>query len=161
MTETQIYQFDADIDVAPLEDARWSADISPRWSAIGGQPNGGYLLAVALAATSRALPGGEPLSTSAHYLKPATIGPANIDVQIIKRGRLKSTVTATLSQDGTERLRLLATYVDRATLGWPIEFSVKPPEIAGPLGCLAPRISAGAEVTIADRFDYRVTPTTR
>ena len=156
-----MYQFDVDIQVTPRGDARWSAEIGPGWNAIGGQPNGGYLLAVALSAASGALSGAEPLSASAHYVKPAAIGPADIDVQIVKRGQLKSTITATLNQDGSERLRLLAAYGDRTALGWPTEFSIEPPEIPGPQDCLVPRISAGTAATIADRFDYRLTPATR
>ncbi|MGH3931845.1 MAG: hypothetical protein ACRDTF_17930 [Pseudonocardiaceae bacterium] len=45
MTETQVHRFDADTRVRAVEDARWSAEIGSGWNAIGGQPNGGYLLA--------------------------------------------------------------------------------------------------------------------
>ncbi len=162
MTQTRVHRFDADTAVTRLEDGHWSARIDPGWSSIGGAPNGGYTLAVALAAASQALPGTEPLSTSVHYVKPAVSGPAEVEVEVIKRGRLKSTVSARLSQDGSERLRVLATCGERAALGWPGAFSPGPPRIPGPDGCLAPPVAAaGAEATIADRFEYRVMPDTR
>lgn len=161
MTETQVHRFDADTRVQAVADSRWSAEIGPGWNAIGGQPNGGYLLAVALAAASQALPGAEPLTATAHYVKPAVIGPADLDVQVVKRGRLTSTVTATLSQDGSERVRLLAAYSDRTMLGWPTEFSAEPPVIPGPQDCLIPQVPAATGASIADRFEYRVTPATR
>lgn len=161
MTETQLHRFDTDTQVTPLGGGRWSAGISPGWSSIGGQPNGGYLLAVALAAAGQALPGTEPLSATAHYVKPAEPGPAEVEVEVIKRGRLKSSVSVRLGQGGSERLRVLATYADRTALGWPTEFSVEPPELPSPDDCLAPAMVAGPEATIAQRFDYRVTPATR
>src|SRR5215207_5479345 len=164
MTETagtQLHRFDLDTAVTRVADGRWSAQIDPGWSSIGGAPNGGYTLSVALAAATQAVPGTEPLSTSVHFVKPAVPGPAEIEVELVKRGRLKSTVSARLSQDGSERLRVLATCADRAALGWPAEFAPQRPQIPGPEDCQAPPVAAGAEATIAARFDYRVTPQTR
>lgn len=161
MTKTQIHRFDADTRVNAVGDARWSAEIGAGWNSIGGQPNGGYLLAVALAVASQILPDAAPLSASAHYVRPAVVGLADVDVHVIKRGRMKSTVTATLGQHGSERMRMLAAYSNREVLGWPTEFSIEPPKIPGPQDCLIPQVSAGTEASIADRFDYRFNPATR
>jgi acyl-CoA thioesterase len=161
VTATRTHRFDADTAVTPLGEGAWSARIDAGWSSIGGAPNGGYTLAVALAAATAALAGAEPLSASAHYVKPAAPGDARVEVEVIRRGRLKSTVSARLTQDGSERLRLLASYGDRAAPGWPVHFAPPPPPLPGPDDCLAPPAGAGAAATIADRFEYRVTPQTR
>jgi acyl-CoA thioesterase len=160
-TMQQAYRFDADTAVTPLGGGRWSARLDTGWSSIGGAPNGGYTLAVALAAAAQALPGTEPLSTSAHYLKPVAPGPVEIEVEVVKRGRMTSAVCARLTQDGTERMRVLASYGDRAGFDRPTGFAPGPPPIPGPDGCLAPPVVTGTGATIVERFEYRVTPQTR
>ena len=73
-------------------------DLDGRWH-ITGHLNGGYLAAVCGQAASAALDGAEPLTISTHYLAPAREGgPAEIDVEILRRGRL-STARVRLSRD--------------------------------------------------------------
>ncbi len=163
MVDTEpTHRFDTDTAVTSLGENRWSADVRPGWAAIGGNPNGGYVLAVALAAAAEAVPGADPLSVNVHYVRPTMVGPAEVDVDIAKLGRLKSTVSAKLSQGGAEKLRLLATFGNRDALGWPDSFAVEPPSIPGPDECAAPPVTdVGAGADILERFDYRVTPTAR
>lgn len=156
-----MYRFDSDTEVTPLDDGRWEADVDAGWCSIGGTPNGGYTLAVALSAASRTVPNLRPLSVSAVYVKPVVAGKTELAVEIVKQGRMKSSLQVTMRQEGSERLRLLATYGNDAMLGWPIEFAPPPAAIPSPEECVAPPVAAGAEATIADRFEYRVTPQTR
>lgn len=153
-------RFDADTALTPAGEGRWHADITDAWNGIEGKPNGGYLFATALAALSRSLDGRQPLTATGHFLRPGSVGKAEIDVDVVRTGRLISTGTASLRQDGTERLRLLAGY----TTGKPSDeqgFSADPPEIPGPDDCLTPPTPPNVGASIADRFDYRVTPTSR
>ncbi len=166
-TQASPHRFDADTVVTPADptgapDGRWRAEIGPGWGAIGGQPNGGYLLATALAATAPAFDGADLLTVTAHYLRPGIVGPAELDVEVIKRGRLTSTASTRLSQGGKERMRILASYGDLGALPGPTAFTVEPPAIARPEDCLAPnQVANPGGATIAERFDYRVTPTSR
>lgn len=161
MPQTTTHRFDSDTRLTRLDDGRWSAEVDPGWCSIGGSPNGGYTLAIALAAASGTLPDARPLSISATYVKPATVGATEVEVEVVKRGRMKSSLQVKLLQEGSERMRVLATYGNPAALGWPQEFAPERPDIPGPDECQAPPVAAGSEATIAERFDYRVTPNTR
>lgn len=156
------YQFDADTEVTATGDGHWRAAIAPDWNAISGVPNGGYLLATALAATTDALGGGDPLTVTAHYLRPGLVGPADIEVEVVRRGRLTSTAAARLSQDGKERLRVLAAYGNLSATGGPATLPVVAPAIPGPDECAVFTAGTAApQVRIAERFDFRFPPASR
>lgn len=177
------YRFDADTAVRQCPGGGLTARIGTGWNSIGDNPNGGYLLAVALNAAGPAAGEGQPLSATAHYLRPGRAGPADIDVEVVKRGRLTTTVSAALSQEGRQRLRVLATYGDLAALPGPTLWTVERPDIPGPAGCALPAGTggpvtgdatgasgaggavtggaSGAAPSIAGRFDYRVVPPSR
>ena len=108
MTE---HVFDADTAVHRDGD-RYAATLTDRWTAIGGTPNGGYMLAVALRALQAEMPFPDPLVTSAHFLRPGLVGPAEIATEVVRAGRRVATGQASLVQDGKEILRLLATFGD-------------------------------------------------
>jgi len=162
-TQASPHRFDADTRATPTGDGRWHAEIGAGWGALGASPNGGYLLATALAATGQALGGADLLTVTAHYLRPGAVGPAEIDVEVVKRGRLTSTASTSLTQDGKERLRLLATYGDLGALPGPTAFTVEPPSIPRPEECGgSDGLTSDTDgATIAGRFDYRVTPDSR
>lgn len=153
------HRFDADVRVNPAGDGAWHADIGPGWNGLGGRPNGGYLFATALSAVTASLEGLQPLTATGHFLRPGSVGAAEIDVDVVRQGRMISTASARLTQDGTERLRLLTAFTPGATSGG---FYPEPPAIPGPDECVAPpSVPAGGDASIAQRFDYRVTPTSR
>lgn len=157
----EVHRFDSDTQVRRQAEGTWAADIRPGWTSLGGTVNGGYLMAVALGAATAELDGAEPVTATAHFIRPGVVGPAQIDVETVKRGRLKSTVTARLDQDGGERLRLLATFAESGAITGPVGFSVAPPAIPAPDECLPPPPMIRAAADIAERFDYRITPQTR
>lgn len=89
-------------------DPRFEAEVMPGWD-IGGNANGGYLLAIAGRAMTEAI-GRPPLSLTAHYLRPAPAGPCVIDVSRVRTGRRLATATAQLSMDGGVVLQLVGTF---------------------------------------------------
>ena len=101
------FAFEEDTAVHPQPDGGYSAEVSDRWS-IGGRPNGGYLMGIALTAIFEESPHPHPLSAAGHFLSPSDPGPATIQVTILKKGRSVSTAEAVLSQGGRQRLVLLA-----------------------------------------------------
>jgi hypothetical protein len=108
MTE---HLFDADTAVHPDGD-HYAATLTDRWTALGGTPNGGYMLAVALRALKAETPFPDPLVTSAHFLRPGLVGPAEITTEVVRAGRRVATGEARLIQDGREIVRLLSTFGD-------------------------------------------------
>ena len=79
--------FDTDTAVVGLGGGRYRGSVSPRWN-IGTNPNGGYVLAVALAALREEVGGRRPFSVTAHFLSPCTDGEVEIEVDAIKQTRV-------------------------------------------------------------------------
>src|SRR4051794_11106731 len=106
--------FDEDIRVEPAGADRYAATLTDRWNALGGVPNGGYLLAVARSALGREMPLPDPVVASATYLRPGATGPAEIATEVARAGRRVATGEARLSQQGREVVRVVATFADLA-----------------------------------------------
>lgn len=117
MTTMTEHVFDADTAVRPAGERAYTAELTDRWTAIGGTPNGGYMLAVALRALQQEMPHPDPLVTSAHFLRPGLVGPATIETEVVRAGRRVATGEARLVQDGKEIVRLLGTFGDLAQEG--------------------------------------------
>ncbi|MEM9747134.1 MAG: thioesterase family protein [Actinomycetota bacterium] len=97
------------VDVSDDGDvSSYRGEVHDGWD-IGGNANGGYLLAIAGRAMSEAV-GRPPLTLTAHYLRPAPAGPCTIDVRIVRRGRRFATLTANLDMDHGRVLQLLGTF---------------------------------------------------
>jgi len=160
-----VHTFDEDTRVERADAGAWSARISDRWG-IGLVPNGGYVLSVAMAAMREELGGLDPLTVTAHFLRPASVGEARVAVEVVKTGRRFSTVSARLVQEAGEVIRVLGTFgrIERGVE--PLHGAGSPPDLP-PRDTLAPAWSgssepAGADVrmTIRDRFDLRLDPAT-
>ncbi len=133
--------------------------VHPAWN-IGENPNGGYLLSLAVAAMQRAAPSHpDPLSVTAHFLRPGLAGqPFEVAVQVLRQGRSLNTVRATLSQDGKPRLEVLAALGDLGAVR-PSTLSLPMPEMPPPEACVS---RSGGEqglgLPILDRLDIRLHP---
>ena len=71
------------------------AEISSGWS-IGSAPNGGYLATLLARAIGDALEMPDPFTTTAHFLRVASPGPARIEIEIVRKGRGHGTAVARL-----------------------------------------------------------------
>lgn len=158
-----VHEFDADTAVEPAGEGRWRGEISPRWS-IGPYPNGGYVLAVGLAAVRAVVPYPDAVAVSAHFLRPASHGPIDIAVELVRSGRGHSTAEARLVQEGRERARLLATFGDLAGASGPTVVTATPPPLPPPEECLANDgqgpMPNGLIAEIRRRMDIRFAPGT-
>ena len=164
--------FDDETQVSPLDPApggpqgddgrRWQGQVSAAWN-IGTNPNGGYLLALAGAALQQATPGQpDPLSITAHYLRPG-LGdqPAELQVDLMRRGRTLSTARARLLQDGQPRLELLAAMGTLGPLGGAgaPQLTLPLPDLPPPDDCPGRSAPAqGVSLSILDRLDIRLHP---
>lgn len=127
-TPASPYEFDQDTAVRAVAAGVYEGTITSRWN-IGPVPNGGYVLAVGMAALRAALPCPDPLSVTAHYLRPSVPGPVRITVETIKVGRQYSTAVARMTQAEKETARILATYGDLRRGGGPTHVAGAPPPL--------------------------------
>jgi len=162
-------EFDLDTRVVPLgavpqqagSAAAFAGRVRPDWN-IGERPNGGYLLALAAQAMRQRTPAQpDPLSITAHYLRAGVPGAdCRIDTQLLRSGRALSTVRASLVQDGSVRLELLAAMGDLRASGEAAPVLTMPmPDVPPPEACPVRSTPAqGVELPILQRLDVRLHP---
>ena len=179
-------QFDAETRLQTSADGSSGGQVSSSWN-IGTNPNGGYLLALAVAALRKQMPRHpDPVSVTVHYLRPG-LGdqPCQVNCQLLRSGATLSTGRASLIQQDKLCLEVLAAFADLASntnsvaapvsgstldsgsgstsapnqLAAPPEPSLRPPEIPPPEQCiLRSGEEQGVELPIMNRLDIRLHP---
>jgi len=140
------------------EGATYSGEIHPGWE-IFGNANGGYLMVLAARALSMHLERAEPVSVSAHYLRPGQPGPVTIRCQNIKSGRRFGTGTATLSSGGRPLLQLLGTFGDPPSHeSEPRLCQGAPPLLPPPEKCIVSRHGQDGAPPFSDRVHVHLHP---
>ncbi len=135
---------------------RFVGEVKQGWD-IGGNANGGYLLAIAGRAMAETT-GRPPVTLTAHYLRPAPAGECTIDVSVVRSGRRFATATASLSMAHGEVLRLIGTFGDQ-TPGGPSFTLDGPPEIPSYDDCSSPpESSEGPRPEMFRRLAVRLHP---
>lgn len=155
-----MFQFDAETQTQSIGPDQFSAHIHPNWS-IGANPNGGYLLSLAMSALRQQAPQHpDPLSVTVHYLRPGlTDQPCTIEAKVLRTGRTLSTCRATLIQDGAARFELMCALGDLGAGTAPPILSVPPPSIPSPEDCLPRSAGAqGVDLPLLERLDIRLHP---
>lgn len=153
---TAEYAFDEDTRVTRVSDGGYTATLTDRWHALGGTPNGGYLLAVCLQALRGELPFPDPLVVSATYLRRPAPGPVQLASEIIRIGRRVGTGEVRLTQADKEIVRATATFTDLTAAEGPTQIDNAPPDLPDPEDAIDPMADASLpDVTIVDRFDFR------
>ena len=138
----------------------YASDVQPGWD-IGGNANGGYLMAIAGRAMADAV-GRPPVTLTAHFLRPAGTGSCEVVVTTVRDGRRFSTATASLVMfDGEERreiIRLLGTFGDQ-TVGGPSYIAEAPVDIPAYEDCeLPPAADEGPKPAMTERRAARIFP---
>jgi len=155
--EGRRFVFDRAVRLERLDDGRHLGQVDPRWN-IAEAPNGGYLLSMALAAIGAEVPHPHPLAVSAHYPQRTTSGPAEIATQVVRIGRGSSTALATLSQDGTVRVLVTATFGDLDAMTGPTAIQADRPHFPPPDECV--QAVGPVAPPFMRQFDLRLTPET-
>jgi acyl-CoA thioesterase len=151
------HAFDADTRVEAVTDSAFAATITSRWDAIGGRPNGGYVLAVCLQALRRVLPFPDPLAVSAFFLRPTMPGPVEVHTEIVRAGRTMATGGARVVQAGKETVRVTATFVDLAHAAGRTLVVGERPDLPATDSAIDPLGGRGIEgLPITERVEYRV-----
>jgi acyl-CoA thioesterase len=142
-----------------LVDGVWKADLKPAWN-VGDNPNGGYLLAIAVRAMLEESARPDPLSVTAHYLSPPSAGEVEIRAGVFKPGKSIVNVMAEMWQDGRERVRVLGAMGDLSQRRGPSRVSARPPDIPPPDECVSlldlTHQAGRAVPEIMNRFDLRL-----
>lgn len=89
------FDFDKATRVEPIGDGRYAARVHDGWD-IGGNANGGYLLALVAGAASKAAARALPVAISCHYLGPINDADVVINTQVVKSGKSFATVHVTM-----------------------------------------------------------------
>lgn len=155
-----MFQFDAETNVTKISEGLWQGHLSPAWS-IGEIPNGGYLVSVALQALQASLPHPDPISMSAHYLRPGIAdAPCEIKVEVIRTGKTLSNARATMLQDGKARIETFVVFGDLGqSVGVDHEITIPAPNIAAYEDCvIRDGNTQGIDLPIATRLDTRLDP---
>ena len=156
--------FAADTAVERLDERRFAGHLTDRWLVLGdAAPNGGYLMAVAARAMAAAGDRPDPVTVSAHYVRPTHPGDVEIHTEVVKVGRRHSTVAARLLQQGRECTRLLGTFGDLTAADGPTRIDREPPQLPPVDEC--PDMNAAIEgeeggfaPPVFQRFDHRMPP---
>jgi acyl-CoA thioesterase len=155
-----MFQFDEETRTQSIGPDQFSGHVHQNWS-IGANPNGGYLLSLAMSALRQQAPQHpDPLSVTVHYLRPGLPDqPCTIEAKVLRTGRTLSTCRATLVQDGAARFELMCAMGDLGTSSTPAILSMPPPAIPAPEDCL-PRSAGeqGVALPLLDRLDIRLHP---
>ncbi|GAQ58636.1 thioesterase family protein [Streptomyces acidiscabies] len=159
-------EFDRATTLTPRAPGAYDIDLPAGWT-IFGALNGGYLLAVLGRALGDTLPHPHPFTISAHYLSASRPGPATVRTETVRTGRTLSTGQASLFQyDETgaevERIRVLASYGDLASLPDDVRTSAKPPAFPPLTHCVGPDDAPGSadQQPIAERVMLKLDPAT-
>ncbi|MFG3292529.1 thioesterase family protein [Streptomyces sp. NPDC048179] len=160
-------EFDRDTAVTRRSPGVYDIDLSAGWTIINAV-NGGYLLAVLGRALADTLPHPDPFTISAHYLTASQPGPAVIRTDTVRTGRTLSTGQASLFQyddEGreVERIRVLASYGDLATLPDDVRTTAVPPAFPAMDQCFGPEdgpAPVDGSSAITDRLMLKLDPST-
>lgn len=138
----------------------WTAEVREGWD-IFGVPNGGYLMAIATRAMQAESGTRRLISTTGHFLNPATPDPMSIDVATLKEGRTLTTKRARLSQNDRQLVSVIAVLgePDRPVSGQNLVLA-KPPKLPPPDECVpsVPADDAPLPPPFAGKVDVRLHP---
>lgn len=148
-----VQEFEAATAVTLLGDGRYGAAVAPGWD-IGGNANGGYMIALAARAIADAV-GRPPLSVTAHYLAPGKAGPCEIDVDVLRNGRQTATASARVRSGGRDVIAVLGTFGEQTGDGQSV-IDAAPPELASIDDCV--RTMPPVESGFGERVSVRVRP---
>lgn len=149
-----------DSTLTRIDDGVFEGDVSLDWC-IGDAANGGYALSLGLRAIAAVLPLPDPLSSTAHYMRPLVHGPVRIEVETMRIGRTLARGVARMLQDGDECVRVLAVFgalpetPAEPLYAEPRDIVLAPLEECTPLVLNTP---GGLTAHVRARFDTRYDP---
>lgn len=149
-----------EIKLAETSDGNFEAFVTGAWN-IAGNPNGGFLLSIVLAAIRRRTSHPDPLSMTVHYLRPGSPDlPCVVEVDMVREGRTVATLRGRLIQEGRVRIEMLVAMGNvQDSVGVDHQLMPQAPSLPAPEDCV-PRSGdlQNVELPINDRVDVRLHP---
>ena len=153
-------EFEAETAIVPVGDGSWTTRLARDWN-IGDNSNGGYALTPVLRALCELTGKPDPISVTTHFLRPARGDvDARIEATRIRSGRTIATARGSLSQEGKERLVVIAALGDvEQQVGVGPEVSPDPPDLPPVEQCIRRSdLEQGVDVPILSRLDIYLHP---
>ena len=152
------HHFDDETAIEQDDETTWTTTLTDRWN-IGENPNGGYLLAPLQRAMQRASGHPDPLTVTAHYLRPGEPGPARLEIETVRTGRTIGTVRGRLVQNGRIKIEALAAFTDLGAGAHVADLPNPPPDMPPPEQCPSrAELAQGVDLSIIQRIDVRMHP---
>lgn len=104
-------QFERETAIEQIGENLFRGELHEGWR-IGAVPNGGYVMSIAGRALRAILPHKDPLTVSAFYLAPTTLGPIECETQLLGGGRGTSFAEVKMRQQGELKVKVTAAYTD-------------------------------------------------
>lgn len=149
--------FATETAVRAAGDGRYSTEIRPGWD-IGGNANGGYLLALVLRAMRDESGRPDPVTVTAHFLAPGRVGAATISTEVVKSGRTFANLTGTLTGGDKRLLQVIGAFGDLTTASGPELVGVGPPDLPPPDECFVVRPAGEFPPPFMGRVELRLHP---
>lgn len=150
-----MYLFDQDIRLTKERSGTYKTNITKNWS-INGNPNGGYLMAVAAHAMQQESDMNSVIICTASYLSKTRPGPADLALENIARTRHFDRWQANLIQEGQERIRAIGTLSDIDSSRGQKRYEKMPPELSPKENCI--QIPPMGTYTVYENMDVRLDP---
>lgn len=148
----------SEFDTATAVAADGSCTIHDGWD-IGGNANGGYLMALAVNGLRQLAGRPDPVTVTAHYLSPGRPGPAQVDGTVVKAGRRFTTVSGRLHRDGVPIVQMLASFGDlSAPSSTFVHMQSGPPDLPPMDECAYRGPNGAVPVALMNRLDLRLHP---
>jgi acyl-coenzyme A thioesterase PaaI-like protein len=152
--------FDEETSITLVGEGVWETRLSSNWD-IGTNSNGGYAMSPVLRALRELTGKPDPISVTTHYLRPVKGGTsARVEATLIRSGRTTATAQGKLSQDGKDRLVVIAAFGDVETeVGIGPEMGPIPPELPPVEDCI-PRVNLnqGVDLPLLSRVECALDP---
>jgi acyl-CoA thioesterase len=149
--------FAAATKVTPAGVDAFEGEIRQGWD-IGGNANGGYLLAIAARALVAATGRSDPVSVTGHYLSPGKPGPVTIATEVVKSGRRFTTAQARMSAGDKPLLAVLGTFGDLDEEADQQLVDGTPPDLPPPDECVLLGASGSFAPPFMGQLELRVHP---
>ncbi|MCL1598354.1 MAG: thioesterase family protein, partial [Actinomycetia bacterium] len=153
---TMTYEFD---DAIATLGTNNEVVLPERWTMGPGFAHGGYLMSVALTGAAAMASKPDPITMSAHFVRPGRVGKANVASRLIKSGRSLATVGTDIVQGGEVVIATITTFGDLTEAGDILFQSVTRPDLA-PLDACIPVPSGDSSLVprMSENLDLRLTP---
>jgi acyl-CoA thioesterase len=142
--------------VTHLGGGRYAATVPPGWD-IMGNADGGYLMAIAARAAADAAERPDPVTVTAHFMRPTGASDVTVETEVLRAGRRFSVVRSTMHSD-TMLVAVLGTYGDLDDSDHVDRLESGPPDLPPPEDCVQMEPTETFPPPFMGQVDLRLDP---